>query len=133
MRSSAVQAARVAGRRVAVRPVAATATSTAYTTDVSKRAVPIVMEEGEVRFIHTHSSTGPKPPGQQPQRKMPARTRLTLSASWECTAAQMPLNTYGNKASAITPEQVAKVREATKDMKGFYQMDALLKEHPLEK
>jgi hypothetical protein len=42
-------------------------------------------------------------------------------------------NTYGNKASAITPEQVAKVREATKDMKGFYQMDALLKEHPLEK
>jgi mono/diheme cytochrome c family protein/glucose/arabinose dehydrogenase len=42
-------------------------------------------------------------------------------------------NTYGNKASAITPEQVAKVRKATKDMKGFYQMDALLKEHPLEK
>lgn len=42
-------------------------------------------------------------------------------------------NHYGNKASAITPEQVAKVRDATKEMKGFYQMDALLKEHPLEK
>jgi mono/diheme cytochrome c family protein len=42
-------------------------------------------------------------------------------------------NSYANKASAITPGQVAKVREATKAMTGFYQMDALLKEHPLEK
>jgi len=42
-------------------------------------------------------------------------------------------NTYGNKASAITPDQVAKVREATKGITGFYQMDQLLKEHPLEK
>jgi mono/diheme cytochrome c family protein/glucose/arabinose dehydrogenase len=42
-------------------------------------------------------------------------------------------NHYGNKASAITPEQVAKVREATKSKTGFYQMEELLKEHPLEK
>ncbi len=42
-------------------------------------------------------------------------------------------NHYGNKASAITPEQVKKVREETKDHAGFYMMDALLKEHPLEK
>jgi mono/diheme cytochrome c family protein len=42
-------------------------------------------------------------------------------------------NSYGNKASAITPEQVAKVREATKGVTGFYQMEELLKEHPLEK
>ena len=42
-------------------------------------------------------------------------------------------NHYGNKASAITPEQVAKVREATKTQTGFYQMEELLKEHPLEK
>ncbi len=42
-------------------------------------------------------------------------------------------NHYGNKASAITPQQVAKVREETKGMAGFYQMDVLLKEHPLEK
>ena len=42
-------------------------------------------------------------------------------------------NNYGNKASAITPEQVKKVREETKDHTGFYMMDALLKEHPLEK
>ncbi len=41
-------------------------------------------------------------------------------------------NHYGNKASAITPDQVAKVREATKDHSGFYQMDQLMKEHPLE-
>jgi mono/diheme cytochrome c family protein len=42
-------------------------------------------------------------------------------------------NSYGNKASAITPDEVAKVREATKGMTGFYQMETLLKEHPLEK
>lgn len=42
-------------------------------------------------------------------------------------------NQFGNKASAITPEQVEKVREATKAHTGFYMMDALLKEHPLEK
>ena len=42
-------------------------------------------------------------------------------------------NSYGNKASAITPDEVAKVSEATKGVTGFYQMDALLKEHPLEK
>jgi mono/diheme cytochrome c family protein len=42
-------------------------------------------------------------------------------------------NHFGNKASAITPEQVAKVREATKSVTGFYQMGDLLKEHPLEK
>lgn len=42
-------------------------------------------------------------------------------------------NHFGNKASAITPEQVAKVREATKGITGFYQMGDLLKLHPLEK
>lgn len=42
-------------------------------------------------------------------------------------------NQFGNKSSAITPEQVKKVREETKDHVGFYQMDVLLKEHPLEK
>ncbi len=42
-------------------------------------------------------------------------------------------NHYGNKSSAITPEQVKKVREETKDHAGFYMMDKLLEEHPLEK
>jgi mono/diheme cytochrome c family protein len=42
-------------------------------------------------------------------------------------------NSFGNKASAITPEQVKKVREATKGQEGFYQIEQLLKEHPLEK
>lgn len=42
-------------------------------------------------------------------------------------------NNFGNKASAITPEQVSKVREATKAITGFYQMADLLKENPLEK
>jgi mono/diheme cytochrome c family protein len=42
-------------------------------------------------------------------------------------------NHFGNSASAITPQQVAAVRQATKGVKGFYQMENLIKEHPLEK
>ncbi|NJK82695.1 MAG: cytochrome c [Saprospiraceae bacterium] len=40
-------------------------------------------------------------------------------------------NTFGNKASAILPEQVKEVRAATKDKKGFYTPEELLAEHPL--
>ncbi|MBC7978972.1 MAG: HEAT repeat domain-containing protein [Armatimonadetes bacterium] len=42
-------------------------------------------------------------------------------------------NNFGNKATAITPDQVKKVREATKDVTGFYQMKELLKDHPIQK
>ncbi|MFD0798733.1 PVC-type heme-binding CxxCH protein [Maribacter chungangensis] len=41
-------------------------------------------------------------------------------------------NTFGNKASAITPEMVKEVRESTKDKEGFYTPAELLIEHPLE-
>lgn len=41
-------------------------------------------------------------------------------------------NSFGNTASAVTPEQVKKVREETKDYDGFYSPDALLREFPLE-
>jgi mono/diheme cytochrome c family protein/glucose/arabinose dehydrogenase len=41
-------------------------------------------------------------------------------------------NSFGNKASAIQPEQVAKVREATQSRQSFYVVDDLLKEHPLK-
>lgn len=40
-------------------------------------------------------------------------------------------NSFGNKASAITPEKVAEVRAATKDKVGLYSPDELLKLHPL--
>ncbi|MEY4930360.1 MAG: hypothetical protein RI909_1084, partial [Bacteroidota bacterium] len=42
-------------------------------------------------------------------------------------------NQFGNSASAISPQQVTTIREATKGMTGFYRMENLLKEHPLEK
>ncbi len=41
-------------------------------------------------------------------------------------------NSFGNRASAITPEQVKAVREATQGRTGFYSPEELLKEHPLE-
>ncbi len=39
---------------------------------------------------------------------------------------------FGNNGRFIQPEQVAKVREATKDRANFYMVDEILKEHPLE-
>jgi mono/diheme cytochrome c family protein len=42
-------------------------------------------------------------------------------------------NSFGNKASVITPEKVKAVREAIKSKTGFYSPDELLKDHPLEK
>jgi mono/diheme cytochrome c family protein len=41
-------------------------------------------------------------------------------------------NSFGNKASAISPEKVRDVRAATKDKVNFYTPDELLKVHPLE-
>ncbi|HEA22278.1 MAG TPA: c-type cytochrome [Pricia antarctica] len=40
-------------------------------------------------------------------------------------------NTFGNKASPITPEKVKQVRDATKEKEGFYSPEELLREHPL--
>ena len=42
-------------------------------------------------------------------------------------------NSFGNKASAISPDKVKAVREAIKDKTGFYSPDELLKQHPMEK
>ena len=42
-------------------------------------------------------------------------------------------NSFGNEASAITPQEVAAVRAAVKDKEGFYSPSELLQQHPLEK
>jgi mono/diheme cytochrome c family protein/glucose/arabinose dehydrogenase len=39
-------------------------------------------------------------------------------------------NSFGNKASAVTPEKVKAVRAATKEKSGFYSPEELLKQHP---
>jgi mono/diheme cytochrome c family protein/glucose/arabinose dehydrogenase len=41
-------------------------------------------------------------------------------------------NNFGNKAPAITPDQVKQVREATKGRQTIYLVDELLKEHPMK-
>ena len=41
-------------------------------------------------------------------------------------------NSFGNKASVITPEKVKQVRAATKSKTGFYSPEELLKQHPME-
>jgi mono/diheme cytochrome c family protein len=42
-------------------------------------------------------------------------------------------NSFGNQASAISPDLVKKVREEIKDYEGFYKPAELLQMHPLEK
>jgi len=42
-------------------------------------------------------------------------------------------NSFENEASAISPDEVGKVRAAIKDKTGFYSPEELLKEHPMEK
>jgi len=42
-------------------------------------------------------------------------------------------NSFGNKAAAITPAQVEKVRAANPGRVKFYTVEDLLKEHPLSK
>ena len=42
-------------------------------------------------------------------------------------------NAFGNRASAIQPEQVQAIRAKMKDMKSMYHPADLLKEHPMEK
>lgn len=42
-------------------------------------------------------------------------------------------NSFGNKASAIKAEQVAKIRAEVKDKKDFFTSGDLLRQHPLEK
>jgi mono/diheme cytochrome c family protein len=39
-------------------------------------------------------------------------------------------NSFGNKASAVTPDKVKAVRAATKNKTGFYSPNELLKQHP---
>ena len=41
-------------------------------------------------------------------------------------------NSFGNSAAPIDPETVKKVREKTKDKKGFYSAEELLKAHPMK-
>lgn len=40
-------------------------------------------------------------------------------------------NSFGNKASAITPDKVRVIRDGTKEKSGFYSPSDLLQEHPL--
>jgi mono/diheme cytochrome c family protein/glucose/arabinose dehydrogenase len=42
-------------------------------------------------------------------------------------------NSFGNRASAVLPNRVKSVREATSDKNGFYSPSELLSAHPLEK
>lgn len=72
---------------------------------------------------------GKKYPGQVPM------TPFEGMMSDEEVAAVLTYvrNSFGNKASVVTPEKVKTIRAQSKSHKGFYSPDALLKEYPLEK
>ncbi|MDX1680886.1 MAG: c-type cytochrome, partial [Akkermansiaceae bacterium] len=70
---------------------------------------------------------GQKYPGQVP---MPAFKML--SDQELADVLTFVRNSFGNKASVVKADAVKKVRAATKDQAMFYQVEDLLKEHPME-
>ncbi len=69
-----------------------------------------------------------------PARGVPPMTAFKNLLNDEEMAAVLTFvrNTWGNAASTISPEKVAKVRAATADRSIFWNPDELLAEHPLE-
>ncbi len=100
-------------------------TGTKWVTGNQDRLIKLVLK-GLMGPIEVN---GVKYPGQVPMT--PFGDMLTDSEV--ASVLTYVRNSFGNQASAITPEQVKKVRDAIVDKKDFYTADHLLKEHPLEK
>lgn len=71
---------------------------------------------------------GKKYPGQVPMTPYGGMLNDTEVAS----VLTFVRNTFNNKAAAITPEMVKKVRERTKDKEGFYSPAELIRQHPMK-
>ena len=69
-----------------------------------------------------------------PEGGVPPMTPFEGLLDDEETAAVLTYirNTFGNKASPVEPGQVATIREEIKDKTGFYMVDEILEQHPLE-
>ena len=69
-----------------------------------------------------------------PSRGVPPMTAFKSLLKDDELAAVLTFvrNTWGNEAEPVSPETVARVREATSDRTIFWQPDELLAEHPLE-
>ncbi|MGB7347140.1 MAG: PVC-type heme-binding CxxCH protein [Pirellulaceae bacterium] len=69
-----------------------------------------------------------------PSRGVPPMTAFRSLLKDDEMAAVLTFvrNTWGNKASTITPEMVKKVREETSDRSTFWKPEELLADHPLE-
>lgn len=70
---------------------------------------------------------GKKYPGQVPMTPFGGM----LDDSEIASVLSFVRNSFGNKATMITKEDVGRVREETKDQKGFYSPEALLQDHPI--
>ena len=71
---------------------------------------------------------GKKYPGQVPMTPFGA----ILNDKEIASVLTYVRNSFGNKASAIQPDQVARVREEIKDKVGLFSPEELLQQHPLE-
>ena len=70
-----------------------------------------------------------------PAKGVPPMTAFKAILKDEEIAAVLTFvrNTWGNEASIVTPDQVKRVRETTKEVQMFIKPEDLLKEYPLEK
>ena len=71
---------------------------------------------------------GTKYPGQVPMTPFGAMLKDDEIAA----VVTYVRNSFGNKASPVSPAKVKQVRTATKNKTGFYSSEELLKQHPLE-
>ena len=98
---------------------------TAWVTGSEERLIKLVLNglQGPIEVLNQ------KYPGQVPMTPFAG----LLNDEEVAAVVTYVRNSFDNKASVVTADQVKKVREATKGKSGFYSPDELLKQHPLEK
>ena len=97
---------------------------TQWVTGNEERLIKLVIN-GLMGPIEVH---GQKYPGQVPMTPFGG----LLNDEELAAVLTYTRNSFGNEASAVSPEKVKEVREAITGKTGFYSPDELLKEHPME-
>lgn len=98
---------------------------TPWVTGSSERLIKLVLKG----LLGPINVAGREYPGQVPMTPFEGMLNDTEMAA----VLTYVRNSFGNQASAISPELVKQIREEVKSKEGFYSPDELLKAHPMEK
>lgn len=98
---------------------------TPWVTGSSERLIKLVLKG----LLGPINVAGREYPGQVPMTPFEGMLNDTEVAA----VLTYVRNSFGNQASAISPELVKQIREEVTSKEGFYSPDELLKAHPMEK